>query len=65
MPKFVHVYTGPDGKSVIDEREFEMTEFQDTEGAHGLSSPIEQTPAMASGCSRGSSGSMMMAGRAK
>ena len=43
MPKFVHVYTGPDGKSVIDEREFEMTEFEDTEGAHGLSSAIEQT----------------------
>ncbi|MDA1128409.1 MAG: hypothetical protein O2913_06905 [Chloroflexi bacterium] len=44
MPKFVHVYTGPDGNSVIDEREFEMTEFQDTEGSHGLASPIEQTP---------------------
>ncbi len=43
MPKFVHVYTGPDGTSVIEEREFEMTEFQDTEGAHGLASPIEQT----------------------
>ena len=44
MPKFVHVYTGPDGNSVIDEREFQMTEFQDTEGAHGLASPVEQTP---------------------
>ena len=44
MPKFVHVYTVPDGISVIDEREFEMTDFEDTEGAHGLSSPIEQTP---------------------
>ena len=43
MPKFVHVYTGPDGQSVIEEREFEMTEFEDTEGAHGLSSVIEQT----------------------
>ena len=42
MPKFVRVYTGPDGKSVIDEREFEMTEFEDTEGAHGLSSVIER-----------------------
>ena len=44
MPEFVHVYTGPDGKSVIEEKEFEMTEFLDTEGAHGLSSPVEQTP---------------------
>ncbi len=43
MPKFVHVFTGPDGNSVIEEREFEMQEFLDTEGAHGLSSPIEQT----------------------
>ena len=44
MPKFVRVYTGPDGNSVIEEREFEMSEFTDTEGAHGLASPIEQTP---------------------
>ena len=44
MPKFVRVYTGPDGNSVIEEKEFEMTEFQDTEGAHRLASPIEQTP---------------------
>ena len=35
MPEFVHVYTGPDGESVIEEKEFEMTEFLDTEGAHG------------------------------
>ena len=33
MPKFVHVYTGPNGNSVIEEKEFEMTEFLDTEGA--------------------------------
>ena len=44
MPKFVHVFTGPDETSVIEEKEFEMTEFLDTEGAHGLASPIEQTP---------------------
>ena len=44
MPKFVHVFTGPDGNSVIEEKEFEMTKFTDTEGAHGLASPIEQTP---------------------
>ena len=44
MPTFVHVYTGPEGKSVIEEKEFEMTEFLDTEGAHGLASPVEQTP---------------------
>ena len=44
MPKFVHVFTGPEGKSVIEEREFEMTEFTDTEGAYGLASPVEQTP---------------------
>ena len=40
MPKFVHVFTGPEGKSVIEEREFEMTEFTDTEGAYGLASPV-------------------------
>jgi len=44
MPKFVHVFTGPEGKSVIEEREFEMAEFTDTEGAYGLASPVEQTP---------------------
>ncbi|MDE0719257.1 MAG: hypothetical protein OSB75_01700 [Dehalococcoidia bacterium] len=44
MPKFVHVFTGPEGKSVIEEREFVMTEFTDTEGAYGLASPVEQTP---------------------
>ena len=43
MPKFVHVFTGPNGTSVIEEREFEMQEFVDTEGAHGLSSATEQT----------------------
>jgi len=36
MPKFVHVYTGPDGNSVIEEKEFEMTEFLDSEGALGI-----------------------------
>ena len=44
MPKFVHVFTGPEGKSVIEEREFEMSEFTDTEGAYGMASPVEQTP---------------------
>ena len=44
MPTFVHVYTGPEGKSVIEEKEFVMTEFLDTEGAHGLASPVERTP---------------------
>ena len=44
MPKFVHVYTGSNGKSVIEEKEFEMTEFLENEGAHGLASPVEQTP---------------------
>ena len=44
MPKFVHVFTGPEGKSVIEEREFDMTEFTDTEGEYGLASPVEQTP---------------------
>ena len=43
MPKFVHIYTGPEGRSVMEEKEFEMTEFLDTEGAHGLASPVEQT----------------------
>ena len=44
MSKFVHVYTGPDGQSVVEEREFEMQSFVDTEGAHGLSSQVFQTP---------------------
>ena len=43
MPKFVHVFTGPEGVSVIEEREIEMTPFTDTEGAHGLSSVVQQT----------------------
>ncbi|NQW22820.1 MAG: hypothetical protein HQ475_05175 [SAR202 cluster bacterium] len=43
MPKFVHVYTGPDGNSVIDEKEMEMQPFTDLEGAHGLASATEQT----------------------
>ena len=42
MPKFVRVYTGPDGNSVIEEREFELQEFTDVEGAHGLASATEQ-----------------------
>lgn len=44
MGKFVHVYTGSDGQSVVEEREFEMQSFVDTEGAHGLSSQVFQTP---------------------
>jgi hypothetical protein len=44
MPKYVHIFTGPEGISVMEEREFEMTEFTDTEGAYGLASPVEQTP---------------------
>ena len=43
MPTFLHVFTGPEGVSVIEEREIEMTPFTDTEGAHGLSSVVEQT----------------------
>ncbi len=44
MSKFVHVYTGGDGQSVIEEREFEMQSFVDNEGAHGLSTEIINTP---------------------
>ncbi|PKB78993.1 MAG: hypothetical protein BZY88_15580 [SAR202 cluster bacterium Io17-Chloro-G9] len=44
MPKFVRVYTGADGQSVIEERDFEMQEFVDSEGAHGLSSAVVNTP---------------------
>ena len=44
MAKFVHVYTGSNGQSVVEEREFEMQSFVDTEGAHGLSSEVFQTP---------------------
>ncbi len=43
MPKFVRVYTGADGQSVIEERDFEMQEFVDSEGAHGLSSAVVNT----------------------
>ena len=49
MATFVHVYTGPDGQSVVEEREFEMQSFVDTEGAHGLSTGMINTPASPSG----------------
>ena len=44
MATFVHVYTGTDGQSVVEEREFEMQSFVDTEGAHGLSTGLINTP---------------------
>ena len=44
MAKFVHVYTGDDGNSVVEERDFEMQSFVDTEGAHGLSTELIKTP---------------------
>ncbi len=44
MSKFVHVYTGADGQSVVEERDFEMQSFVDTEGAHGLSTELIKTP---------------------
>jgi hypothetical protein len=44
MATFVHVYTGADGNSVVEEREFEMQSFVDTEGAHGLSTGLINTP---------------------
>ena len=44
MAKFVHVYTGADGQSVVEERDFEMQSFVDTEGAHGLSTELINTP---------------------
>ena len=44
MANFVHVYTGADGQSVVEEREFEMQSFVDTEGAHGLSTAVFNTP---------------------
>ena len=44
MATFVHVYTGADGQSVVEEREFEMQSFVDTEGAHGLSTGLINTP---------------------
>ena len=31
MPKFVRVYTGADGQSQIEELDFEMQEFVDSE----------------------------------
>ena len=44
MQKFVRVYTGDDGQSKIEELDFDMQEFVDTEGAHGLSTPLINTP---------------------
>ena len=44
MPKFVRVFTGTDGQSHIEDRDFEMQEFVDTEGAHGLSTATINTP---------------------
>ena len=44
MSKFVHVYTGADGQSVVEEKDFEMQSFVDTEGAHGLSTELIKTP---------------------
>ncbi len=44
MATFVRVYTGDDGNSVVEEREFEMQSFADTEGAHGLSTDVINTP---------------------
>lgn len=44
MPKFIRVYTGVNGQSQIEELEFEMQAFVDTEGAHGLSTSVINTP---------------------
>ena len=44
MATFVHVYTGADGHSVVEEREFEMQGCVDSEGAHGLSTAVMTTP---------------------
>jgi hypothetical protein len=44
MATFVHVYTGANGQSVVEEREFEMQSFVDTEGSHGLSTSLINTP---------------------
>ena len=44
MAKLVRVYTGDDGQSQIEERDLEMQSFVDSEGAHGLSTAVIQTP---------------------
>ena len=44
MQKFVRVYTGEDGQSKIEELDFAMQEFVDTEGAHGLTTSLINTP---------------------
>ena len=44
MPSFLRVYTGDDGQSHIEELDFEMQEFVDTEGAHGLATSVINTP---------------------
>ena len=44
MPSFLRVYTGDDGESHIEELDFEMQSFVDTEGAHGMSTEVINTP---------------------
>ena len=44
MPSFLRVYSGDDGQSHIEELDFEMQEFIDTEGAHGLATSVINTP---------------------
>ena len=44
MPNFLRVYSGDDGQSHIEELDFEMQEFVDTEGAHGLATSVINTP---------------------
>ncbi len=44
MPSFLRVYTGDDGQSHIEELDFEMQPFVDTEGAHGMSTEVINTP---------------------
>jgi hypothetical protein len=41
MPKFVRVYSGDDGQSKIEELDFEMQDFVDSEGAHGKGTPMQ------------------------
>ena len=47
MPRIWRVYSGPDGKSHLDEVELPMKPFVDTEGAHGHASPMQRAAGIA------------------
>ena len=46
MPKFVRVFTGPDGQSCLEHYEPPFEDFLDTEGAYGRGTPMQATSGM-------------------